>query len=532
MTKVTFQRKHKRVRCLYPNACKYHTHARTSGIILCSPTNRQKSSYFPPQKDLTQQGIEPNPGPPKKAIVKRKKKVPNKDRILRVRTNQPAGRKVTGHGGYVSDIASKAGSWLGNKAGGWLESLLGLGEYSVRKNTLMRPKSGSPNDPPTFTNSAGGTIVTHREFIQDIVATVDFNNQVFPINPGLSLTHPWVSNVATSFAQYRPLGIIFEYKSTATTALSTATNQEAGVVIMATNYNVLDPVFSDKRTMENYTYVTSCSPYENAMHPVECDPVTLPVKELYVRSATVGDADLRFNDLGNFQIATTGMPAAGGKIGELWATYQYELIKPRLPTGSTSVLPDHWSYVAALNPSLVRPTEAALFGEVGLPGSKVVHRGVGASTITFSSASPNTILFTSSGRYLVTITATGSGTPSTIDWDPSTRGTGVTGVEMIAFGAVYQGEAFFPNGTSSSMVVGLVAVDVDLSLGAGPQGVTLNPVAINGTITSLDLFINPLPSSFTARNPKIPMSIDDKINELRALIKSKSLFVEVDEKQC
>jgi hypothetical protein len=396
--------------------------------VLCSPKHTILPSGFVvkpnPVIDLTTQGVEPNPGPPKRTVARRKK-APNKDKILRLKPAQPAGRKVTGHGGYVTDIASKAGSWLGSKAGGWLEKLFGLGTYKVRKNTLMRPTSGAPNDPPTFTNSSGGTVVTHREFIQDITGTIDFTNQVFPLNPGLSLTHPWMSNVATSFAQYRPLGIIFEYKSTATTSLSTATNQQAGVVIMATNYNVLEPQFTDKRTMENYTYVTSCSPYENAMHPVECDPVTLPVKELYVRSASVGDADLRFNDLGKFQIATSGMPVDGGKIGELWATYQYELIKPRMPTSSTSNLPDHYTYNAVAYPSLTAPTSAALFGTSALPGSKLVQRGVGSAILHFTT-DPNTVQFTSSGRFIVYLSAIGDGTATATLFNAPTLGAGVT----------------------------------------------------------------------------------------------------------
>jgi len=488
--------------------CKYHTTpGRASGILLCSPKKA-------PVVDLTRYGVEPNPGPPKQHKKHPKRKGPSKMKILKMAPAQPGGRKITGKGGYVTDVASKAGSWLGSKAGGWLEKLFGLGEYTVKKNSLYsKANSTSPNDPPAFSNSAGGTIVTHREFIQDIVSTTSFVNQVFPINPGLSLTHPWVSNIGPSFTQYRPLGIIFEYKSTSTTAISTSTNQQAGVVIMATNYNVLEPAFTDKRTMENYTYVTSCSPYENAIHPVECDPVTLPVRELYVRSTSVGDNDLRFNDLGNFQIATSGMPANGGKIGELWASYQYELLKPRLPTSTTSVSAVHYQFNSTLNPSLVRPTAAALFGELGLPGSKVVAKGVGSTTIKFNPSVPNNILFNTSGRYIIMLQAVG--TAATILVNPSTYQQGVTPAAIFSLGAGSVAETYITNGISCLGIAVLTAVDVDLSIGSGPQGIQYNTSTIPSTITNLDLFVFPVPPNFTMRNPHIPMSIDEQLFELR-----------------
>jgi hypothetical protein len=75
-------------------------------------------------------------------------------------------------------------------------------------------------------------------------------------------------------------------------------------------------------------------------------------------------------------------------------------------------------------------------------------------------------------------------------------------------------------------------VDVDLSAGLGPQGIKYNPSTMVGSINSLDLFIYPVPSSFTARNPHIPLSIDERVNDIMEMIKRKTVIFERDEKLC
>jgi hypothetical protein len=474
-----------------------------------------------PKKDLSRYGIEPNPGPSGTKIHSgarrgaHKNKGTKKTQILKVSAAMP--QRVSGRGGYIKDLAGQGANWVGDKVGGWLEKLFGLGTYSVKKNSLVKQGVGTaPNDPPTMSNSNRGTVIRHREFVQDIVSAEAFTIQTFPINPGLPLTCPWASTVSPSFTQWIPDGMIWEYKSTATTSLTTATNQAAGVVIMATNYNVQEPTFPDKRTMENYTYVTSCSPYENAIHPVECAPDTMPVHELYVRSTGITSSDLRFNDLGNFQVAVTGCPANGGKIGELWLSYEIELLKPRLPTTAAAGAPVHYSYNSTIYPSLTAPTAANLFGTVGVAGSKVIARGVGANTIIFNAAQPTQILFTQSGRYVVVLTAIG--TSATIDVDPPLMNQGVTGAEIFSVGTSYSAH-FSNDGFASGALIVMDAVDVDLSIGSGPQGFLYNTSIIPAAVTNLDLFVFAVPAGFTVPNPHATLSLDQQVLELQNTLK-------------
>lgn len=221
--------------------------------------------------------------------------------------------------------------------------ITGFGDYKVASNTLLT----GGLDPPTIVNSVreGGVIIRHREYLRDINASTNFSIDSFPLNPGIIETFPWLSNVALHFEQYKFRGVIFEFKSLSSDAvLSAATSSALGSVIMATQYNALSPQFNDKFNMENYEFANSAKPSQSFLHPIECMRTQTPVYELFVRgTGTPADADLRLYDMGTFNIATVGMQGSGGIAGELWVTYEIELLKPKLqnPTNSDELV-DHW----------------------------------------------------------------------------------------------------------------------------------------------------------------------------------------------
>jgi len=129
----------------------------------------------------------------------------------------------------------------------------GFGDYKVNENSLLTGGIA----PPEVVNSVndGGVIIRHREYLGDIPATIDFTITRYFINPGYTLTFPWLSHIATSFEQYKLRGMIFEFKSLSSDAvLSSATSSALGAVIMATQYDVLDTPFPNKFTMENYLF--------------------------------------------------------------------------------------------------------------------------------------------------------------------------------------------------------------------------------------------------------------------------------------
>lgn len=107
-------------------------------------------------------------------------------------------------------------------------------------------------------------------------------------------------------------------------------------------------------------------------HWIECSRKQNPLGELWVRSGPVpNNADQRLYDLGLFQIATSGQQTPGGQLGELWVSYEIELLKPRiLPgTGGNFNGSGVFDHIQIYNSTLTTPgvTPARPFGTSSSP---------------------------------------------------------------------------------------------------------------------------------------------------------------------
>jgi hypothetical protein len=237
-------------------------------------------------------------------------------------------------GGY---LGGPIGSALGAKAGDLLASITGMGKYTVKRNDLVNSIPGSGT--PVFKNTSEGVEICHREMITDVIGSLKFGQIPFAINPGMITTFPWLSTIAKNFEEYDFLGLIFEYRPTSGSAVFNSTpNSALGTVVLATDYNVLNPAFTSKQQMESYEFSSSCVPFESMIHPVECEPRSSSLDTLYIRTlgGSIVGQDLRMSDLGNVTIGVVGMQAVYA-IGELWTSYHVRLKKPRLnPLGSGS----------------------------------------------------------------------------------------------------------------------------------------------------------------------------------------------------
>jgi len=226
---------------------------------------------------------------------------------------------IRGKGNYFGDF----GAGLGRDAGNWISKIFGMGDYRIKKNSLMMYNAG----PPAF--GSGSTEIMHREYLQDISSSTGFSIQAFPINPGLEGTFPWLSVIAQNFECYELLGLVFEFKSTSATAVS-STNTALGTVILSTEYDSINPPFASKQEMEAHEFTVATAPSGNVLHAVECDPRSSVLPQLYLRSSVnPSGTDIRLYDMGTFYIATQGMQAVS-TIGELWVSYHVRLLKPQL----------------------------------------------------------------------------------------------------------------------------------------------------------------------------------------------------------
>jgi len=228
---------------------------------------------------------------------------------------------------------------IGKGVGSFIGRILGSGDYStnfsdIGSNSMMTASV------PAFSGET--TVITHREYIQDIISSSTaggFKVEDFSLNPGLSATFPWLSSIAQNYEEYDISGMIFEFKSMSGQSINSV-NTALGSVVLATQYDPTRPGFEDKQEMENHFFAQSSVPSQSVMHAIECKKGLSPVKTLYIRTgAKPSDADLRWTDFGNFYIATVGLQGTSINLGELWVSYKVTLRKPRLPVGGIAQIP-------------------------------------------------------------------------------------------------------------------------------------------------------------------------------------------------
>jgi len=389
-------------------------------------------------------------------------------------------------GGAIGSYFGPVGAALGRSAGDLFRRATGFGDYKVGSNSLI----GMGSDPPTIKNSGSrNTIIRHREFLTDIVGTTSFTNTVFPINAGLVSTFPWGAQIGQNFEQYNIKGLIFEFKTTCATALSSSTNTAMGTVIMATEYNSINAPFSSKSQMENHEFCTSSVPSISFMHPIECSREETSIKTLYVRSGAVpSNADQRMYDLGNFQIATVGMQASN-IIGELWCTFEIELLKPVLyESAGDSILFDHYKLASS------QMSSANMYGlsNAGIP---VGPNGSGSNAGTFvilNNAVSSSIIFPNTmdglpAQYFVCYQATGSTTTLTLDFATPNVSPGVT---VLPYWQNDSGARITqPGGAVSSIQFVWFIINIAPDTSTATVTYNINTVTLPGSITSGDLFI-------------------------------------------
>lgn len=346
------------------------------------------------------------------------------------------------------------------------KALTGFGDYRIAGNSIMG------GDPPSIINSTSGFIVRHREYIGDVVATTGFTLQTFPINVALSGTFPWLSATAQNFENYKMRGLVFEYKSTSSDAvLSSATSSALGTVIMATQYDPLDPAFPDKRVMENYEFANSSKPSLSFYHPVECSKNQNTINEYFTRAGAIpANADLRLYDVGLFNVATTGMQAAGGVIGELWATFEVELLKPKMVEGQGDTEnTDHWQLGAVINSGPLGSTSKLQTGS--FIGTTITSSRI----LTF----PGTIV---DGQFMIMWAVSGGATAIT---NPV-----LTNTTNCSFVSIWAGDTSsnfsIPNGTTTAVATYNVVLKI-----TGPNAVLTfgNVGTLPTAVTSGDLWI-------------------------------------------
>lgn len=314
--------------------------------------------------------------------------------------------------GTFKTKGSNVGAAIGRALGSGLSAITGYGDYTVRGNSLGTVSTSTDMVPEFVARREGdhSTRIRHREFLFDLKVPdnpLEFSNGfVQNINPGNPTLFPWLSKMSKLYTQYKIHGMVLVYKTMSSNY--SASGGPLGTVIMATNYNVNDTAFDSKIQMENTEFAVSTDPSRNIVHAIECDPKSSGLQTLYIRDPSVNDAtqvsDSRFFDYGKFQLATTGLPGAVGSVmGEVWCSYDIELIKPVIGKEQTPTPPTPVPTLTPTNVVVSQSSGVALANTLAAfqlaSVQDTTYRGTGPSAIGIP-LTPNDGVLTYSGSPL------------------------------------------------------------------------------------------------------------------------------------
>lgn len=239
--------------------------------------------------------------------------------------------------GYMSGGLQGAisGAQSGFGQGASFSKFMGWGDYGTSMNQIM----GGSNKGQMSVNSldySGDVYLTQTEFVQNVSCSASgagaspFQIVSFPLNPGLSVTFPFLSQIAQNYTLYEFEGLIFKFNPTS--GENNATSNALGKVILATQYDPDATPFINSVQMENYDYANAAKPSVSIFHGVETDNSQQVINQQYVRTGISSKSKI-FTDIGTFYVATEGVPfaAAGTQVlGELWVTYRIKLSRANL----------------------------------------------------------------------------------------------------------------------------------------------------------------------------------------------------------
>lgn len=179
---------------------------------------------------------------------------------------------------------------------------------------------------PTFRSANGSTIVRHSELVSAVLGSTAFTATPYNINPGCTTSYNWLSSIAASYEKYRFRKLTFHFVPVAATSVS-------GRLSMSFAFNAVQAVPATSQQMFSI---------DPNVEGVVWDEYALPIKpdgkEYYVRTVSTNSTivatptlDRRLSEMGVLFIATNYGPNAN-TIGELFVSYEVELINPSVPT--------------------------------------------------------------------------------------------------------------------------------------------------------------------------------------------------------
>lgn len=160
----------------------------------------------------------------------------------------------------------------------------------------------------------------NSELVASLAGTVSFSARKYAVNPGLSVSFPWLSSEASKWEQYRFHKIRYRY----VTRTSTST---VGSVILSPDYNVRDIApATEVAATDTQDAVEDCAWKEICC---DLDPLAMyPVGPRKLVRTSMVSGDLNLYDSANMFICTVEQTGTDS-IGKIWVDYDVEFFVPQ-----------------------------------------------------------------------------------------------------------------------------------------------------------------------------------------------------------
>jgi hypothetical protein len=350
--------------------------------------------------------------------------------------------------------------------------------------------------------SPGSTAFTH------LLTTVN-QNGLF-INPGNTVLFPIFSQIAANYEQYRVRYLCFNYATEAYAGAQTVAS--AGKVIMVTNFDQSDASFTGSTQAENYDHMVKGPPFANLQHCVMqkkgASRGFLPLNDYFVNpsnnlNAPVGDSSQgKFYDIGLFQVMCEQL-AATGEIGELYVTYEFDMIRPKQAIAAGDYTLSHFQ----------NSTGVAASTPLGTLANGTYTSDSNLPSTTFSVLSASTFMLNAIGTYQVVMI-----------WSAAT---GIAALPTFTPGSSVVADTILLGSTSGSFGFGSGGTFAQAIKYYNVTGVSVSPFTNNlvtvGGLTSMagtpnvDVVITQLPYLFTSLPPKVENRVTLIEEKLQAL---------------
>lgn len=171
--------------------------------------------------------------------------------------------------------------------------------------------------------------ITHREYVQDVSSSnAGFAVRDFGVNPGVSATFPWLSQIAGRFESYLFQRLNFIYQPICPTTTS-------GSVMMAIDYDAEDDSPSSKTALMSFASAVRTNPWDAMVYNAAKSDLHKFGIQRFIRGSPLStSSDYKTYDVGTLFLATQSTPStAETTLGELYVEYTVRLFTPQI-TGS------------------------------------------------------------------------------------------------------------------------------------------------------------------------------------------------------